>query len=314
MSASETAATPPSGPYVPPGTYPAPGQPPAEVHLPDAPPPVAEPKPRRVGVFTMSICLIAVGVLLLLYTIFPAFNILAVLRFSPVVLVLLGAEMLLSVAVFKGQRLRYDFLSVFLSLLLIGGSLCAAAVPHVIHRDYETQKVQAQLEAALAKESYEAAKDLPVSDISWSVALWNDDVSADMQAKDIADAQQVAVYVDMPGKYQTPEAFARDSEKLMELLHGLVPHINRAVIHGYESERGGNQGNTVYSLRFENIHQTAYTAAQMLEIVETEHWMEAERYYAGADDYAYRQAHPEQFEPYPDAYEDMEDPEDYDDV
>ena len=53
-------------------------------------------KSRKIGVLTLGVSLIAFGVLYLLRVFMPGWDYLTVLRFWPFVLVLLGAEVLLS--------------------------------------------------------------------------------------------------------------------------------------------------------------------------------------------------------------------------
>ena len=53
-------------------------------------------KSRKIGVLTLGVALVAFGALYLLRVFVPGWNYLTVLRFWPFVLVLLGAEVLLS--------------------------------------------------------------------------------------------------------------------------------------------------------------------------------------------------------------------------
>ena len=66
---------------------------------------------RRVGSFTLGLSLILAGLVMLLYYFWPAFDFVAAARLAPLILVVLGAEVLFFAAR-PGQR-RYDFLSVF---------------------------------------------------------------------------------------------------------------------------------------------------------------------------------------------------------
>lgn len=101
------------------GTYPAPNAPPI--------PPAAPVPSRRVGTFTMALCLIATGLVLLLHIFWPGIPLVTIARFAPVVLVLLGTELLVACLRHKQEKLRMDGLSIFLSLVLIFGSLAVAA-------------------------------------------------------------------------------------------------------------------------------------------------------------------------------------------
>lgn len=85
-------------------------------------------KNRRVGTFTLGVALIAVGVLIIASLLFDAIPILTVLKLSPVLLILFGAEILFYVFWRRDERLRYDGFSIFLCIVLVGGSLCTAAI------------------------------------------------------------------------------------------------------------------------------------------------------------------------------------------
>lgn len=85
---------------------------------------------RRVGTLTLGVCLIACGVLFLCYFFVPHFNWDLALKIAPAAgLILLGCEVLYFAA--RPQRWKYDFLSVFLCIVLMvsafGGACLMAA-------------------------------------------------------------------------------------------------------------------------------------------------------------------------------------------
>ena len=91
---------------------------------------------RRVGSVTLGICLITAGVLFLCYFFVPNFNWQLVLKIVPAAgLILLGCEVLYFAA--KPQRWKYDFLSVFLCIVLMvcafGGACLMAAFDFALH-------------------------------------------------------------------------------------------------------------------------------------------------------------------------------------
>lgn len=77
----------------------------------------------RVGTVSMGLILIALGFVLLMGRINDSFTLANLLKFWPIVLIILGVEMLLlnALTVFRGSRIRftYDVLSVFLVLVLL---------------------------------------------------------------------------------------------------------------------------------------------------------------------------------------------------
>ena len=114
-----------------PGSAPAPEQKPAEKRP-------AEKPLRRVGSLTLGACLIAAGVFFLLYFFVPGFDVQLTLKIAPAVaLVLLGCEVLYFAA--RPQRWKYDFLSVFLCIVLMvsafGGACLMAAFDFALHRE-----------------------------------------------------------------------------------------------------------------------------------------------------------------------------------
>lgn len=93
---------------------------------------------RRVGCVTLGLCLIAAGVLFLCYFFLPGFDWELAVKIAPAAgLIALGAEVLYFAA--RPERWKYDFLSVFLCLVLMvcafGGACLMAAFDFALHRD-----------------------------------------------------------------------------------------------------------------------------------------------------------------------------------
>ena len=107
-------------------------QPAPEQPAPAAPKAAPEaPRVRRVGTFTMGVTMILVG-LLIVCSLFGLWIPLEwVFRFSPLILVALGVEVLVG-AFSKGAKLKYDFLSIFVCGLLTLAALAFSAVPFVL--------------------------------------------------------------------------------------------------------------------------------------------------------------------------------------
>lgn len=92
---------------------------------------------RRVGTLTLGVCLIVCGVLFLCYFFVPHFNWELALKIAPAAgLILLGCEVLYFAA--RPQRWKYDFLSVFLCIVLMvsafGGACLMAAFDFALRR------------------------------------------------------------------------------------------------------------------------------------------------------------------------------------
>ena len=83
---------------------------------------------RRTGTLTLGLALILVGGCILGYCFVPGFDLLAAAKLSPLLLVLMGLEILIG-SFLKGDEYRVNFGSVLLCLILVGCSLCVAALP-----------------------------------------------------------------------------------------------------------------------------------------------------------------------------------------
>ena len=101
-------------------------------------PQTAKPQPlRRVGSFTLGVCLIAAGIFFLLAYFVPGVDWKLMLKIAPAAgLILLGCEVLYFAA--RPQRWKYDFLSVLLCIVLMvsafGGACLMAAFDFALHR------------------------------------------------------------------------------------------------------------------------------------------------------------------------------------
>ncbi len=82
----------------------------------------AAPRQRRVGTLTLGIVLVAAGVGMLASMFWSGFRPEWLLKASPCILILLGAETLLSAR--GGGRVKYDWLGMILCFVLTGTALC----------------------------------------------------------------------------------------------------------------------------------------------------------------------------------------------
>lgn len=74
---------------------------------------------RRVGTFTLGICLVVFGVLFLLHLFLKTIDYLFIFHLWPVILILLGAEILIYSIKAPEKHYRYDFAAVLIILLLV---------------------------------------------------------------------------------------------------------------------------------------------------------------------------------------------------
>lgn len=76
---------------------------------------------RRVGTFTLGVVLVSAGLGMLASLFWPGLEMGWLLKFSPLILVALGVETLLSVR--GGGRVKYDWVGMLLCFLLVGAGL-----------------------------------------------------------------------------------------------------------------------------------------------------------------------------------------------
>ena len=112
--------------------------------------PAAPKKVRRIGRVAFAVLLIAAGVLLLIQQFVPHFDLLSIVRFTPVLLILLGIEVLVYSAR-PDVKVKFDWLSVLgcgFILVVVG---CSSLVPVVWsvyspQRDYARNNYSAQIQ------------------------------------------------------------------------------------------------------------------------------------------------------------------------
>ncbi|WP_443663893.1 hypothetical protein [Dysosmobacter sp.] len=77
---------------------------------------------RRVGTITFGLVLVVCGLAMLAAMFFPDLDLRWAIKLSPLALICLGAEVLLSAR--RGGRIRYDWVGMLLSGLIVGMSMC----------------------------------------------------------------------------------------------------------------------------------------------------------------------------------------------
>lgn len=114
---------------------------------------------HRVGTVTMGFSLIAAGIIALICIFYPSFDVTLALKFTPIIFIFLGIEILIAHFFYKKTRIKYDFLSGFVCFLLICGGLVLSAIP--IAWNYfgpEANFVRNQYETNIENTVYESLK------------------------------------------------------------------------------------------------------------------------------------------------------------
>lgn len=192
----------------------------AESRVPPNPAPEPPKKIRRVGTFTLGLVLVAAGVLLLLNSFVPGFDLRWALRLAPVVLIGLGIEVLIYSAR-PDVKLKYDGVSIFLCIVLLCGAGCAAVAGRVWeYYDPAVTLAEEQLRADCEARTTELLAAQPglrdkIADISANVELHYIRDSQDGAVPQAGDTLNLYVTV-WPEACATREEFAALARAVMD--------------------------------------------------------------------------------------------------
>lgn len=89
-------------------------------------------KGRRVGTFTTGIVLVLFGIMFLLHLIYPGFNYLIIASLWPVILILLGMEIIVAYIINKEDVMKYDFHAIILIIILSFFAMGMGSMEYVI--------------------------------------------------------------------------------------------------------------------------------------------------------------------------------------
>lgn len=85
---------------------------------------------RRVGTFTLGVVLVICGIWMMATMFYPRLDLAWVLKGSPLILVSLGVETLLSAR--SSGKVKYDWLGMILCFILVCAALCLYAIAYVM--------------------------------------------------------------------------------------------------------------------------------------------------------------------------------------
>lgn len=173
---------------------------------------------RRVGTVTMGLVLILGGCVALAAMLLPKFNWTLVLKFSPILLILLGLEVVWFGSRQGNVRIKYDFLSMFVCLVvLVFGVGCSVAAP-ILGYYVEGQNVGERLSWDLQDLTYPELKPLGVVDANFAINFSNLKIDPNMTIQDLQPGELGYVNIQMGGKFESREEFAQASAKVLDVL------------------------------------------------------------------------------------------------
>ena len=247
--------------------------------------PGKQPPLRRVGSFTLGACLIAAGIFFLLTYFVPGFPTQPVLRIVPAAgLVMLGGEVLFFAA--RPGRWKYDFWSVLICLVLMGGCFCLSLLPVVWEeigpeRDQASMKLSQQYTADAYAQIRKSDPDAPVKDISGNVYLYTGAVKT---LEDIdGGSGYVTLDVELSGSYGSAEQFAQACRSMTDAVQQCRPQPDTLIFawspdNDPEESLGTGTLQQVerYTLKLVGIAQLDWTADQMAKQTEVQYLLDEE--------------------------------------
>ena len=240
---------------------------------------------RRVGSLTLGVCLIAAGIFFGCYYFVPGFDGQLVLKIAPAAgLVLLGCEVLFFAC--RPGRWKYDFWSVLICLVLMGGCFCLSLLPVVWEeigpeRNQASMKLSQQYTADAYAQIRKSDPDAPVKDISGNVYLYTGAVKT---LEDIdGGSGYVTLDVELSGSYGSAEQFAQACRSMTDAVQQCRPQPDTLIFawspdNDPEESLGTGTLQQVeqYTLELVGIAQLDWTADQMAKQTEVQYLLDEE--------------------------------------
>ena len=240
---------------------------------------------RRVGSLTLGVCLIAAGIFFGCYYFVPGFDGQLVLKIAPAAgLVLLGCEVMFFAC--RPGRWKYDFWSVLICLVLMGGCFCLSLLPVVWEeigpeRNQASMKLSQQYTADAYAQIRKSDPDAPVKDISGNVYLYTGAVKT---LEDIdGGSGYVTLDVELSGSYGSAEQFAQACRSMTDAVQQCRPQPDTLIFawspdNDPEESLGTGTLQQVeqYTLELVGIAQLDWTADQMAKQTEVQYLLDEE--------------------------------------
>lgn len=255
--------------------------------VPKNPPPAAaqaEPV-RRVGSVTLGVCLITAGIFFLAYHFLPSFDAPLVLKIVPAAgLVLLGCEVLYYAT--KPQRGKYDFVSVFVCLVLMACCFGLTLLPLVweqINPDNQlvAQKLSDDYQRSVYEKFQQEAPEIRLKDMGCWVELYRYDGGEGKLTSDNTETLELNVW--LQGPYDSAEAFAKDCRRLTNVAQQMEvqPKQIGFFCRGFsDADKDLSSGSLVqkenYELYLNGTVQLDWTAEEMAKATDVESLLDEE--------------------------------------
>ena len=175
---------------------------------------------RRAGSITMGIALIACGIAITLYYIIPGFNLIALAKFAPLILVCLGIEILWANARKGDALLKYDLLSMFLCFMLICGSAGVSLIP-AVWQFYgpERSRIEARLQSEMEETLYNRLSTENIKEARVNLTLTDSNLNPNMTLSDLSAADYLNVSITFADDFTDATNFATACRSVLDKLN-----------------------------------------------------------------------------------------------
>lgn len=244
--------------------------------------PAAPKKVRRVGRVAFALLLIAAGILLLVQQFAPQFDLIRVVRFAPVLLIVLGVEMLVWSAK-PDVKVKFDWLSVIgcaFILCIVGG---ASVLPYLWSVAGPARSdAQAYYNGQIQQQAYQALNgdtDLKAKINSlYASTYFHTRTDSDYT---LQDGDEVYLYVELlPNGYTDAVTFAKDCLAITQYLEQADVPVTE---YQFDSTTGVSDTGTHYSLHYLDSFAEGLTAGQLAQRVQSQYQFEGDVYDTQAD-------------------------------
>lgn len=243
--------------------------------VPAAPQPV---KTRRVGTFSLGLMLVAVGAVLLASIFLPHIDVIGIMKFAPIVLIVLGIEVLIYTAR-PDVKIKYDGVSIFLCIVIMLTAGCSGALAAVSkYLDPDTLSQRYTSEQQVRNRIAEALNQIPnahdfVHD--YSVYNYSDDwvLGVPLNAK-------AELYLTMNyGAQSSAEEFVHDCKTVVDAMGAAGIEV---VNYRFDVYQWNLEDGDVWELTLDEW-SAGGSEKNMLERVETTSYVDGEAYAEGSE-------------------------------
>lgn len=202
----------------------------------------AKEKTRRIGTMTMGFALIIVGITIIIGMFNPSLDMTLVAKLSPLILIALGLEIIVSTFIFKGEKLKYDFWSGFVCFILIMTSIGLAIVPK-LYNDYiryygpERNALNTRITEELEDGAYMVLKSFPeIGDVDASFTVTANEFDKNMTVADLKSEDYISLHISLDDEFASKKEFSEISERILKAVATMNVPFDHFVIDTVNSK------------------------------------------------------------------------------